>query len=304
MINAVAVLLSLGLAAGTAVARAETAPATELPSRSWTPDSEVRAHIVGLHSFGDYHAAFSHLGPWFAERGMAVHAFDQRGFGRTSPHGHWSSRDRMVRDALIHARELQADGAERIYLMGESMGGAVAMLAAVREPELIDGLILAAPAVREGIWIRYIYNAGLSVVATVAPGATHEVERNPDNPDLYPPTAQRLARDPLVVRQVRMDTWRGLIALADRASNRAPEIKVPVLLMFGGRDESIPEVSIKHLRRHLGEQLSWRLYEQGPHLLLQARHWQSYARDIAAWIDARVPGPGPDVSPNHSHNRR
>ena len=287
----VILLLSLGLAAGTTVQAGDAVPATELPSRSWTPAGEARAHIVGLHSFGDYHAAFNHLGPFFAERGLAVHAYDQRGFGRTDNNGHWSGTDRMVRDALVHARRLRANGAERIYLLGESMGGAVAMLAAVREPELIDGVILAAPAVREGIWIRYIYNAGLSVVAAVAPGATHKVERDADNPALRAGTAQRLARDPLVVRQVRMDTYRGLIALADRASNRAPEIEVPVLLMLGGRDDSIPKVSIQHLRDHLGEHLSWRFYEQGPHLLLQARQWQRHAGDIAAWIDAQIPGP-------------
>lgn len=289
----VTLLLVLGLVTASVTARAgDLTPAAELPSQSWTPDGEARAHIVGLHSFGDYHAAFAHLGPWFADRGIAVHAFDQRGFGATKPHGHWAGTDRMVRDALLHARRLRANGAERIYLLGESMGGAVAMLAAEREPELIDGLILAAPAVREGIWIRYLYNAGLSVVAAVAPGATHQVQRNADNPRLRPATAERLARDPLVVSQVRMDTWRGLIDLADRASNQAREIQVPVLLLFGGRDEAVPEVSIEHLRENLGEQLSWRFYEQGPHLLLQARQWQDHAREIAGWVNTRVRGPG------------
>jgi acylglycerol lipase len=287
----VSALMLAGLAM-TATADARTPlPAAELPAQGWTPEGQTRAHILGLHSFGDYHAAFAHLGPWFARRGIAVHAYDQRGFGGTKPHGHWAGTDRMVRDALVHARRLRADGAQRIYLMGESMGGAVAMLAAVRAPELIDGLILAAPAVREGIWIRYIYNAGLSVVATVAPGATVEVERNADNPALRPATARRLARDPRVVSEVRMDTYQGLIDLADRASNKAPEIEVPVLLLFGGRDESVPEVSIQHLRDHLGEKVSFRLQEDAPHLLLQSRHWRHRAGTITDWLNPQIPGP-------------
>ncbi len=286
-------LLSVLLVIGPGAAWSRELPsAAALPSQSWTPDGKARAHIVGLHSFGDYNAAFCHLGPWFAQRGIAVHAYDQRGFGRTQENGHWAGTDRMVADAVHHARQLKSQGADPVYLLGESMGGAVAMLAAARAPELIDGLVLAAPAVREGIWIRYIYNAGLSVVATLAPGATHEVEREADNPDLRPGTARRLAQDPLVVSQVRMDTYRGLIELADQASNQAPEIRVPVLLLFGGRDESIPEVSIKHLRRHLGEQLTWRFYENAPHLLLQGRHWPARARSILAWLNAQTSGPG------------
>ncbi len=105
------------LATGAAAIPRAPVPATELPGRSWTPDGPTRAHIVGLHNFRDYHTAFARLGPGFARRGIAVHAFDQRGLGRTANNGHGSGTDRMV---------------------------AVAMPAAVREPELIDARIRGA----------------------------------------------------------------------------------------------------------------------------------------------------------------
>ena len=37
--------------------------------REWAPDDTPRGVILGLHSFGDFGAAFEQLGPWFAEAG-------------------------------------------------------------------------------------------------------------------------------------------------------------------------------------------------------------------------------------------
>lgn len=266
-----------------------------LPEAHWLPAQSPRGQVLALHSFGDYHAAFRHIGPWLARRGYGVHSFDQRGFGGAPHPGHWAGTDLMVDDALRRARAIRATHGGPVYLLGESMGGAVAMLAAARAPEAVDGIILAAPAVREGIWIRYPYNAGLFVVAGLAPGATASVERDADNPLLRQDSARRLADDPKVIRQVRMDSYQGLIRLADRASDQAPTIRVPTMLLFGGRDEAIPRVSINHLRAHLDERVSWHFYPDAPHLLLQGHQWQRQACDILSWLDRNgslTPRPG------------
>ena len=53
-----------------------------LPYLHWTPgDAEPWAVIVALHGINDSRAAFRLAGPWWAERGIATYAYDQRGFG-------------------------------------------------------------------------------------------------------------------------------------------------------------------------------------------------------------------------------
>ncbi|ASK35298.1 alpha/beta hydrolase [Alcanivorax sp. N3-2A] len=179
--------------------------------QQWPPPGNTRGVIVALHSFGDYRAAFNLAAPALARRGYRVYAFDQAGFGTRNLNDCWAGEERLVDDA---ARAV-ADAARQhpgqpLYLLGESLGGAVAILVAQRHPELpIRGLILAAPAVREGIRLRYGWNVLIASAAILAPGYRLTVNRAPDDPLLAPEAARRLADDPRVMRRVRMDSYWG-----------------------------------------------------------------------------------------------
>jgi len=82
-----------------------------------------------------------------------------------------------------------------------------------------------------------------------------------------------------------MDAYRGLIRYADRASNIADQLDTPTLLMYGGKDKSVPAVSIERLRTHLGARAEYQFYDSGPHLLLQGRDWQTVAEHTLNWLE-------------------
>lgn len=257
-----------------------------LSLHSDSPQSQApRAHIIGLHSFGDNYQAFDQWVAWGVERNIAVHRFDQLGFGQRGELGRWYGAEAMVEDAIASARRIKNNSSAPIYLMGESMGGSVAIIAAAQQPQLFDGLILAAPAVREGIFIRYPYNAALNVVSGLAPSASASIERDPSNPALIARTAERLAHSPYTLREVRMDTYRGLIRLADIASNRAEQVQMPVLLFYGGQDESVPKVAIKSVNQHWQNNVEYHYREAWPHLIFQSEEWRSVADIMQAWLE-------------------
>src|SRR5713226_7092743 len=106
-----------------------------LPLRKWLPRDGVKAVILALHGFGDY-----------------SHAFDQRGFGGAPGHGLWAGAGQLAGDAITASRIARRLHPGRpLYLLGESMGSAVATLvvtSATNEPAADpDGVILSAPAV-------------------------------------------------------------------------------------------------------------------------------------------------------------
>ena len=79
--------------------------------------------------------------------GIAIIAPDQRGFGRSRARGIWPGGRALVADLAAITRLVAARYPGRpIFVLGESMGGAVAMVARA-EVLPVAGVILVAPAV-------------------------------------------------------------------------------------------------------------------------------------------------------------
>jgi alpha-beta hydrolase superfamily lysophospholipase len=103
---------------------------------TWRPDAEPWAVIVALHGMNDYANAFHLAAPEWARAGVATYAYDQRGFGRSPGRGVWAGPELMAEDlrtatALVRARHPNAI----LAVVGESMGGSVAVTAAPARPQ-------------------------------------------------------------------------------------------------------------------------------------------------------------------------
>lgn len=107
---------------------------TKFYTRTYTPPAPVatKAVVVALHGFAEHSGRFAHFHPLFAARGVAVFAYDQRGFGLTaqdtegnrskdSAYGKTSWKEQMadIEWAVGHARTEFAD--VPVFLMGHSM---------------------------------------------------------------------------------------------------------------------------------------------------------------------------------------
>ena len=96
--------------------------------------------VVLLHGFGASHRAWDRVRPLIG-RGRRVLAFDLPGHGRSLAHPHGSAAS-AARAVLA---ELDRRGIGRAHLVGHSMGGAAAALAALMKPEGAASLTLLAP---------------------------------------------------------------------------------------------------------------------------------------------------------------
>lgn len=252
---------------------------------------EPRAVIVALHGFNDYSSAFAEPGPgpWFAEHGISLYAIDQRGFGRAPGRGLWAGGARMAEDATSVVKLVR----ERhpglpVYLLGTSMGGAVAMRAMrLQNPPDVDGIVLVAPAVWGWRAMNDFYSVVLWASAHIAPSYTltgRGLEIRPsDNIEML----RALGRDPLVIKETRIDTIYGLVNLMDEAYAAAPDLDEPVLLLYGANDQIVPAPPLGDTLVAMwgaGVDVTTVCYPDGYHMLLRDIGRERVWTKIEAWL--------------------
>ena len=264
-----------------------------LPYTSWLPPEDAPPHavIVAVHGFNDYRRAFELPGSYLAAQGAAVFAYDQRGFGAAPGRGLWPGKDLLVTD-LVDVVSLVAARYPRVpvFMLGDSMGAGVVMLAAQR-PELagrVRGIVLNAPAVWGEQTFNPFYRAGLWVLAHTVP--SWEVTsrglkiRVSDNIDLL----RSLSRDPLMLRGARTDVLYGLVRLMDDAIGTAAAVPVPTLILYGLRDEVIPKDAVCRLLERAPAGTLHRFYPSGYHLLLRDLGAAEVWADLRQWLEGNV----------------
>lgn len=124
-----------------------------LRGRMYKPDGTDRFPLVIYsHGFGSCYADIEHHGPGFAENGMACFFIDFCGGGPKS------TSDGDMRDMTVFTEaeelemvmeelgKLEYIDKEQIFLVGESQGGFVSALAAVRNPQKVKAICLWYPA--------------------------------------------------------------------------------------------------------------------------------------------------------------
>lgn len=275
-----------------------TADEARLPLRHWLPPegTPVKAVIVALHGMNDYSNAFDGPGSYLSARGIAVYAYDQRGFGQGPWPGYWAGEEAMTADLDTSLRLIGARyPGLPLYALGESMGGAVVMRAMTSgHPPMVSGVILSAPAVWGRDDMNIFERGALWLSSHTLPWMTLTGEGLHVQPSDNIEMLRALSRDPLVIKETRVDTIHGLVDLMTDAQACSDRLTVPALVLYGEHDQIIPAASTYRMMSRLagGETQVKAVYDRGYHMLLRDLQAKTVLADIAAWInDPRAPLP-------------
>jgi acylglycerol lipase len=265
-----------------------------LALQDWMPPRQPRAVILALHGYNDYANAFDLPAKRWAEKGIATYAFDQRGFGHSAEPGLWPGTATLVADtetaiALVAARHPGVP----LVLLGESMGGAVAALVISHDPPPeLRAAVLVAPAVWGLDTMPWSYRASLWLLAHLLPG----MELSGSGLEIWPsdniPMLRALGQDPLVIHGSRADAVLGLVRLMDAGLAAAGPMPLPVLLVYGEKDEIVPRGAMARYVERLDGPVRLATYPAGYHMLLRDLGRALPVDDIAAFVldpDAPLP---------------
>lgn len=274
------------------------ADGARLPLHVWVPAGEAKAALVAVHGFNDYGNFIAEAATFLSKQGIWVYAYDQRGFGAAPDAGLWAGMEAMVDDLGTAVRLVRKrHPGVPVHVLGESMGGAVVGVAMVgKDPPEADGVILSAPAV----WARrtqpWYQPVALWLAAHTVPWlkvTSKGIKRHPsDNIEML----QALWRDPLVIKETRIDAIFGLVDLMDAALDAAPNLDKPALILYGENDDIIPPGSAREMFRllpsHPRHSRRIALYDKGYHMLLRDLQRETVWNDVLSWIlDPAAPLP-------------
>lgn len=260
-----------------------------LPVKVWPAEGDPAAILIAVHGFNDYSNSYAFPASWWMGQGITTIAYDQRGFGRALNFGIWPGQELLIRDLATMVREVRGKyPGKPIYLIGESMGGAVVITAVTSDgfPK-VDGIILSAPAVWGWQSLNPFYQAVLWTAAHTFPsvkltGRGLGIQAS-DNISML----RNLGADPLFIKETRIDSVYGLVGLMDAAYDAAKDIRLPILMLYGANDQLVPKDPVEKVAAELPPGADIVLYENGWHMLLRDLQGPVVWRDIADWIKTR-----------------
>lgn len=106
---------------------------TQFYTRTYiSPSSNPKALLTAVHGFNEHIGRFTHFHASFAQRGIAVFAFDQRGFGLTAQKKEngggkkyaqtsWREQLEDIEWAVKEGRRVEGCGDLPVFMMGNSM---------------------------------------------------------------------------------------------------------------------------------------------------------------------------------------
>jgi carboxylesterase len=237
----------------------------------------MRAACV-LHGFNDTPQSVSHLACTLHARGWTVTvpllAAHGRGFEIFARDGSASEWVEGAREAWTRVRAESPDA----VLIGQSMGGAIAVVLATESPPA--GLVLLAPFLRMGLLARVLARVW-PLWALAVPVLLSSPRRGMLDPDAR---ANHLGLGMFTPRLVRE-----LARVTSEAWKRLARVTVPTLVLQARSDYRIPTERAERAFARLAaadKTLEW--FDGTGHVIAADARRDDVAERVAGWLDSRL----------------
>jgi len=266
----------------------------EVPCRAWTPKGPPKAVLLCVHGLGLNSKSYEAFGTRMASLGIATFAVDVRGFGtwmklEGKEQVDFESCLTDVEQALkiLHTAYPRL----HVYMLGESMGGAIALRVTAIHPELVDGLISAVPSGDRFHKTRNELRVGLKMLTGKMDKpidvGTKTIQDATDDPALR----ERWKGDPLNRMQLTAKELLQFQKFMNQNHDSAATIdKKPVLLIAGFKDKLVkPQGTIEIFNELASPDKMLVIVGNGEHLLFEeAQLSEQVCWVVLGWLKAHL----------------
>lgn len=262
-----------------------------LYGQTWLPEGAVRGRVVLLHGFGDHSARYGHVAEHLNGASFAVHAYDQRGHGRSPGRRAYVARFDDFLDDLdaFLAQAGAAEWREPWFMMGHSMGGMVLTRFLQTRNPACRGAVFSSPFLgfTDDVPPALLKLAG--VISSVLPWLPVGKVENAGL-SREPAVAAAADKDPLAFHgRVAARTgaeFQRAIAAAEAAYGK---ITLPALVFHGTADRIVPCRGSRTLFERMGSaDKTLKMHEGGFHELWNDTCRGEVLADVTAWLGQRL----------------
>lgn len=260
----------------------------DLFARAWLPDVAPRAVIVISHGLGEHGGRYAELAQGLVDRGYAVYAVDHRGHGRSSgPRANVGRFSFLVSDFCAFVGRCERQHLDTpVFVLGHSMGGAVAVAAGLRLQGSLRGLVLSAPALATDQALRPAQALLVRMLSVVAP-----------NTGVLALPAEAVSRDPAVVARYVADPLvhhkgipaRTAVELLDAMQAfpaSVPQLRLPTLILHGSADRLVPLAATRPVYQAFGTRdRILKVYDGLYHEVFNEPERERVLTDLYQWLE-------------------
>ncbi len=262
-----------------------------LHTQRWMPDASPTAVVGLVHGYAEHCGRYDHVASTFTDRGAAVYAYDQRGYGRSEGSRAYvdafdqylDDLDRFLDYVRTHAPS------SPLFLFGHSMGGLVVLKYVLERDPSLEGLLLSAPAIEINPDLAPLLRRLAQVLGRLVP--TLPTTRSPQD---------AISRDPDVVEDAQNDplnyhgrvlarTGAEMLQAGEAVRAHLHDLQHPFLVIHGTADTlASPEWSKRLYERAASDDKTIKLYDGLYHETFNEPEQDEVLYHLGTWLDDRI----------------
>ena len=265
-------------------------PESGILYRQWQVDSP-RAVFLLVHGMGGHSARWGFFTDYFKEKNFSLYAIELKGFGETKElKGHIDSFNVYYNDLRALSAIIKKENpGKKIILVGESMGGLIAFVFALKEPRILSGAVCMVPAF--GSAMKFSALTYLQIFASLLYDQRKQFKMPFDAKMCTKDTEYQKVMDanPAEHRFATSGLLIGILIEQLRAMARKNDLKVPVLFMASGKDYLVDENLVRKVFGGMkAEDKEIIEYPELLHSLSIELERQKVFDDVLNWVNKKI----------------
>jgi acylglycerol lipase len=278
-----------------------------MPVYQWqAAGQQPRGIVLALHGLVLHGTSYDVLAKTLVDDGYVVYSTDMRGYGRLTkqyPHEFCTDHDckqkvnyeKSSQDITKLAEKIKASHpGVPLFIVGESLGGHMAVRVASKHPEVVDGIVLSAPAIKAHNFIDKHMPVALNEMMLIT--NLHK------NVSILPYVKKYASDDPEIVKELVHDPMlRKKMTLTELFQSRSavyktlsfvPSIRpgLPILVIQGTDDRCVKADAVQLLTKKLhSENAQVQMFSNRGHILIETAHIKPDTMStLVSWLNSHT----------------